>query len=119
MSQYNFVKKKPALNTGWNLDQGLALVQNIQDDIRQFNYHVALGGGVLNNGESTKDVDIYFLPMDNGIPMAPAGLLSFLEGRFGKSTPITSNEGYSDSSAYKHKVKFNLFTGQRIDAFIL
>jgi hypothetical protein len=54
----------------WTLDNGLALVRAIQPKIRQFNYHVAIGGGVVNRGFSTKDLDLYFLPMQDAQSIA-------------------------------------------------
>ncbi len=37
----------------------------MQFAIKPLGYHIALGGGVLNNGVSTKDLDLYFLPLTN------------------------------------------------------
>jgi hypothetical protein len=47
----------------WTLESGLAQVRLIQQPIRAFGYHVAIGGGVVNAGQSNKDLDLYFLPM--------------------------------------------------------
>lgn len=52
----------------WTLDDGLSLVRGLQQEMRKFGYHLALGGGVLNHGRSKKDIDLYFLPMDNSDP---------------------------------------------------
>lgn len=51
------------VESGWNLNQGLELVRALQPKIKEFGYHVTLGGGVLNNGKSKKDIDLYFIPL--------------------------------------------------------
>jgi hypothetical protein len=75
----------------WTLDDGLQLVRAIQHDTRKYGYHLALGGGVLNNGRSEKDIDLYFLPMDNGErgpKKDPDGLVGWLAKLWGKPTSI-------------------------------
>lgn len=53
------------MNQPWTIDEGLKLIRALQPKVRTFGYHIALGGGVLNNGQSHKDLDLYFLPLDN------------------------------------------------------
>lgn len=106
--------EKPKL---WTLDEARQLVNDVQEDSREFGYHVALGGGVLNHGESNKDVDLYFLPLDTpDIEKDPEGLLRHLEQQWGSGFPITDPH-YMAQSAYAHKIKFT--DNKRIDAFIL
>jgi hypothetical protein len=111
----------------WDLDNGLRIVRALQPVTRKYGYHLALGGGVLNKGESKKDLDLYFLPMGSDKPR-PDELLECLTAVWGVSEPL-SNADYSDSyenlsSAYKHAVKFERMAGpnkniaQRIDCFI-
>ncbi len=100
----------------WTLENGLELVRAVQLGSRNFNYHVALGGGVLNNGTSKKDCDVYFLPLDNGDPSNHLGLLGWLFGQWGAYEDI-QNEHYVGESFYAAKVKFS-YQGRRIDAFI-
>lgn len=69
--------------TGWSLKSGLELVRLLQPDTRKFNYHLTLGGGVLNKGLSKKDIDLFFLPMDNGVPPEPDKLLDWLASMWG------------------------------------
>lgn len=49
----------------WTLDEALNLIREIQPQLRLQNYHVTLGGGVLNKGNSIKDLDLYFLPLED------------------------------------------------------
>lgn len=78
----------------WTLDEGLKLVRAIQEPSRKFGYHITLGGSVLNGGESKKDIDLYFHPMDNGEPINTDGLLDWLSGLWGGSAPI--GKDYND-----------------------
>ena len=74
----------------WTLEDGLKLVRAIQQECREYGYHVALGGGVLNVGKSGKDLDLYFLPLDNskfGEPK-PADLVGWLSKLWGRPEPI-------------------------------
>lgn len=106
--------KKPIL---WLLDDALFLVRKLQPDTRQFGYHLALGGGVLNAGLSFKDLDLYFLPLDDQtIPPDAENLLSWLFEQLGESKPLV-DERYN-SAHYKHKRKYS-YAGSRIDVFIL
>lgn len=39
------------------------LIRDLQEIAWPLNYHVTLGGGVLNHGYSDKDIDLYVLPI--------------------------------------------------------
>lgn len=70
----------------WNLEDGLKLVRAIQQDCRRFNYHVTLGGGVLNDGINRKDLDLFFLPMGNSMSACkPKELLTWLSSMWGEA----------------------------------
>jgi hypothetical protein len=110
----------------WTLEQGRQVVTEIQDGSRRFNYHVALGGGVLNNGISNKDLDIYFLPLDNGNEPDPEGVKLWLSQVWGRQVlwiepicPSDYPEDEKNDSAYSEKLKYQLASGQRIDVFII
>lgn len=81
--------------TPWTLEDGLKLIRAIQNDSREFGYHVALGGGVLNRGESEKDIDLYFLPLDNPALPAPNldGLVKWLTKLWGIPKNLDENYG--------------------------
>ena len=53
------------MNQSWQIEEGLKLIRALQGRVKEFGYHIALGGGVLNNGASDKDLDLYFLPFNN------------------------------------------------------
>jgi hypothetical protein len=101
----------------WAITDALTVVRSMQYTARGFNFHIALGGGVLNRGESEKDLDLYFLPMDNGDGCDFTGLLAWF-GKLGGVTPIGCDDNYGDDKTYRAKVKIASLNG-RIDAFVV
>lgn len=47
----------------WYRAEADLLIRKLQEAVWPLNYHVALGGGVLNHGYSDGDLDIYLLPI--------------------------------------------------------
>lgn len=72
----------------WTLEDGLTLVRALQPKTRDFGYHLTLGGSVLNIGRSSKDLDLFFLPMDNSKSTNALGLLKWLGTLWGKGQSI-------------------------------
>ncbi len=108
---------KPIL---WTLEQGLSLVRDLQPLCHALSFHVALGGGVINKGESRKDLDLYFLPFDNEESSERGQLLKMLARRLGPLAPLSgdASQHYCSQSTYRFKLKARSET-QRIDIFIL
>lgn len=100
----------------WILDEALALVRFIQPMTRAFGYHLAIGGGVVNRGFSDKDLDLYFLAMEDSSALNPTGLLVLLDAFWGQREDI--GNGSYRKSHYKHKVKYAV-DGRRIDVFVV
>lgn len=101
----------------WLLEEALLLIRSLQPLTRKYNYHLALGGGVLNNGFSRKDLDLYFMPLGNSEPNGEE-LVKWLDGMWGKHEFIGIGHGYADEDVYKQKLKYD-YDGQRIDVFVL
>lgn len=102
----------------WTLDEARALIQQLQRPSRRLGYHLCLGGGVLNAGQSHKDLDLYFLPLDNDIDPQPEGLAAWLKIQLGPYEEITKEYPDDPSSThYVWKRKFD-FDGKRIDVFV-
>ena len=75
----------------WTLEEAQKLINGMQAFAKDYNYHVALGGGVLNKGKSDKDLDLYFLPIENNNNNnrpEPLELILWLGTLFGKGTII-------------------------------
>jgi hypothetical protein len=53
-----------AKKTLWTLDTARTLIGKLQPKLHDIGWHVVLGGGVLNDGESANDLDLYVLPMN-------------------------------------------------------
>ena len=101
----------------WTLDSGLELVRFLQPLTRDYGYHLALGGGVLNNGLSHKDLDLYFLPLDDRDTYPDdEALVAFLNTLWGGGESLI--DARYNSKHYKHKRKY-VVESARVDVFIL
>lgn len=49
--------------TKWTVENGIAVIRQLQNTAHLCGYHLALAGGILNRGYSAKDLDIMVLPM--------------------------------------------------------
>lgn len=100
----------------WTLTDALGLVRDIQPKLHERKWHVALGGGVLNRGVSSKDVDLYFLPFGD---ITTTAIVPLLTEWWGASEPFRANADlYPPDINFVTKVKFFLPCGRRIDAFV-
>lgn len=101
----------------WTMTDAREQVDLVQLPSRDYHYHVALGGGVLNNGNSWKDLDLYFLPLDSDDADPDIeGLFNFLKGVWGCPVSLI-DPSYADTSWYGAKLKFTVGE-KRIDVFI-
>jgi len=102
----------------WTLDGGLTLVRLLQPLTRDYGYHLTIGGGVINCGFSRKDLDLFFLPLDNDVDVPrPDALLQGLVPSLGPYEHLIDTE-YVGHDLCHHKVKF-ANNGHRVDVFIL
>lgn len=107
------------METIWTLEDGLSLVRTLQPESRQFGYHICLGGGVINNGQSKKDLDLYCLPLNNMSTKPNArGILGWLKETLGGWELIGGLEYGDGESHYTWKVKFRN-GGRCVDVFII
>lgn len=102
----------------WTLEDGLTLLRALQDDSRDYGYHLCIGGGVVNAGHSRKDLDLYFIPLDNGGTNVE-GLRSWLGRKLGEGSAIADpNYPENPNSVYAVKLKYGPL-GKRIDVFVM
>lgn len=107
------VKPKPVV---WELVSALDLVRELQWQVTRFDYHIAIGGGVINKGQSFKDLDLYFLPMGKS---SPHKLTAFLDKQWGVHVEV--NEDYPETSKFVY-IRYDPIIAnrpRRIDVFIL
>lgn len=104
----------------WTFELAQPFIAGLQVSAKQLGYHIALGGGVLNNLKSDKDLDLYFLPMQNGEESDPESLLRVLEEAWSKLQPFSNNDAYSkmDDGIWTFKGKI-ICQGRRIDIWIM
>ena len=107
----------PAMMNYWILDEALPLIRALQPLTRQYGYHLCLGGGVLNKGESKKDLDLYFLTLDSGKSKSNE-LIAFLSSMWGTATDLMNGYPTEEGSLYEFKLKYN-YNGLRIDVFVI
>jgi len=116
----NLIRFSPAPD--WTIEDALQLIRAIQPKIREFQYHVVLGGGVLNNGFSGKDLDLYFLPFgDTGIPSNLPALLELLSEVLGTPAPLgytAVDHAYPPDALYGVNRYTYILDNRRIDVFI-
>lgn len=101
----------------WNLVEALELIREIQSKIRELDYHILLGGGVLNKGTSEKDLDLFFIPL-NGYDGQHEDLIIFLFNRFGYLEPIRDSPDYGPEDKYHFRNALMKKYEKRIDFFI-
>jgi hypothetical protein len=104
----------------WTLDEARAVVGILQPHVKPLGYHVALGGGVLNRGYSDKDVDLYFLPLDNPSTQ-PEALAVLLGGYLGEQHPLgfgTPGANYGPHPTYGIRATY-IQGPKRVDVFII
>lgn len=102
----------------WTLDQALDLIRDLQPDVRALSYHVTLGGGVLNTGQSEKDLDLWFIPL-NDHESNPRSIMELLMTCMTLKRALRDGPDYGTESIphAKEMQEFN-YLGKRIDVFI-
>jgi hypothetical protein len=101
----------------WTLDEALIVIRALQPNLKPLEWHVALGGGVLNTGASDKDLDLYILGFNGALLQDVAPVIVLLSARWGVASQITDADEYPADPRYREKVKFDV-DGKRIDVFI-
>lgn len=105
----------------WTLEEGLSVVRSIQWSIKRLGFHVALAGGVLNNGVSNKDLDLVFLPLTNAERPKLADICTWLFETWG--SPQDNLTDADPCVSYRHQashiVEKGPDAGKRIDVFVV
>lgn len=102
----------------WTLDQALEVIRALQPLARELEYHITLGGGVLNAGTSEKDADLFFLKL-NGFDPEPGKLMELLVGVFGPLTALRDAPDYHEGALSHYREMFRgAYLGARVDLFV-
>lgn len=77
-----------AANKAWKFDEAKALVAAMRSKVNQYGYEVTIGGSVLIDGKSGNDLDLFFIPRQEGVSALPVDLLMWLATKFGPGKTI-------------------------------
>ena len=104
--------------TAWTLAQALDLIRDLQPIVRELHYHITLGGGVLHEGASEKDLDLWLIPI-NGFESNAHEICRILIDHLGQCQALRDSPDYAPD-AFPHAVEMQQFNylGKRIDVFI-
>lgn len=104
----------------WNLTDALEVIRPMQEVIRKsFYYHVTLGGGILNKGESEKDLDLFFLCLNGTNGEKREELRTYLYMRFNSLTPLRDSSDYQVDAFWHYTyMEKGTWEGKRVDIFI-
>jgi hypothetical protein len=113
----------------WELEEALELIRALQEKAWSFGYHLCLGGGVLQKGRSEKDLDLYFLELDNPkYKVDTTGLITWLDSiwEYKRDLWVEYNRAgdlemidREGSGIYTRKMEY-LYSGtHRIDVFVV
>lgn len=106
----------------WDRDLAQRLIGELQPALRPFDVHVALGGGVLNKGESFKDLDLYILPVFKGRPYkwdVIDTILDELVGPVEEEWALSGAGSAKEGKCFREQAARRTSTGRRVDVFIV
>ena len=121
-------------NKAWVIKDAQELIAAMRTKVNSYGYEITLGGGVLVNGASPNDLDLFLLPKSDVGPRLPVDLLMWLASKLGPgktiipaaqaangaAPPPTANRPYVGPSPeiFTHKMRFDL-AGRKIDVFLV
>jgi hypothetical protein len=100
----------------WGLSDALDVIREIQPTVREFGFHVALAGSVLNKGTSEKDLDLVFIPLTNLARPVLGPLCTWFVEQWG--LPQDNVTDPTPCIALRHQASHMLGT-KRIDVFVV
>lgn len=96
----------------WTLNEGIAEAQLLDPLLRPHNAFVALTGGVLHRGSSTKDLDLVIIPLKNKLTVKQhTEICKILAKRF-KFKGVVNTAKYGDD---KYVEVYQTANNKRID----
>jgi hypothetical protein len=72
------------MSAAWTIDEALNLIREIEPEVKRSSFcFLALCGGVLRNGKSEKDLDIFIIPMNSDSAADVVGAIALIGSRLG------------------------------------
>jgi len=102
----------------WTLSKAADLVGGLEPLVRELNYHTLLAGSVLHVGQSEKDLDLWFIPL-NGYESDSQKVYALLSSVFGPLEPIRDSPDYQGMTYHCKEMLKGHYLGQRVDLFIV
>lgn len=110
--------KELARTPVWTLDQAHVIIAELWPLMWDLHYHILLGGGVIREGKSDKDLDLFFIPL-NGYESHAHTVLEKLWSQLGPSKALRDSPDYhADSNFHFTEAQKFDYLGKRIDVFI-
>ena len=123
-----------AANKAWALKDARDLIAAMRTKVNSYGYEITLGGGVIVNGSSSNDLDLFFIPSSDVVPPLPVDLLMWLVSKFGLGKTIIPAQNAAaglpiptapqthvppaSPSTFAYKMRFDL-AGRKIDVFVV
>lgn len=102
----------------WTLAEAVDLIHELQPIVRELNYHITIGGGVINAGSSEKDLDLWIIPL-NGYESHAHDIVSLLIENLGHCTALRDSPDYApDAHPHAESMQRFEYCGKRIDVFV-
>lgn len=101
----------------WTLKEALDFVRELQPIIKHYNYCIAIGGSIINKGESSKDLDLIVHPLLTKFPFDKTFVDTLLVERgYVDRSNRTIDHKNDDKEVWAY---FNPDLNKRIDIFFL
>lgn len=115
------VRKSWKSSGAWTLEEAQKLIAELEPQVRELDYHTLLGGGVLHDGRSENDLDIWFMPL-NGYESNTGAIYDLMVRTFGVGSvrSLRDSPDYDAGEPWHIKEAWKtMYCGKRIDLFVL
>lgn len=99
----------------WTLEQGVEVCQRLERILSVDGFHCALGGSVLRDGESQKDLDVFIYPHKSSGEDFTELLTKVIRPHLDGDWAHHDHKHYNDLK----KVYSGCIEGKRVDLFLL
>lgn len=100
----------------WYFGEAQTLIRELQGVMWPVQWHVAIGGGVLNHGYSNDDLDLYILPLNKHAKSEDA--TKALGSVLVYTRAISGNPRYLSMAPAIESADVYTYEGKRVDVFV-